>query len=95
MKEFLLSAVVSAVLILNLDTSLAVNSNAGKQKPAELDRIIRVTMKYFEALKKNGGNPKFTVYPEVGHDSWTQAYNTPELYEWLLQQKRATNAKGR
>ena len=42
-----------------------------------------------EALKKNGGNVKFTVYPEAGHDSWTEAYNTPELYEWLLQQKRS------
>ena len=41
-----------------------------------------------DALKKAGGNPKFTIYPEAGHDSWTQAYNTPELYEWLLQQKR-------
>jgi hypothetical protein len=33
-------------------------------------------------------NPKFTVYPEAGHDSWTEAYNDPQLYEWLLQQKR-------
>ena len=41
-----------------------------------------------EALKKNGGDPKFTIYPEAGHNSWTAAYNTPELYEWLLQQKR-------
>jgi predicted peptidase len=43
-----------------------------------------------EALKKNGGHPKLTIYPEAGHDSWTQAYNSPELYEWLLQQKRTT-----
>ena len=42
-----------------------------------------------EAMKKNGGKPKLTIYPEAGHDSWTQAYDTPELYEWLLQQKRA------
>ena len=41
-----------------------------------------------EALKKDGGDPKFTIYPEAGHDCWTQAYNTPELYEWLLKQKR-------
>jgi predicted peptidase len=41
-----------------------------------------------DALKKNGGGPKFTIYPEAQHDSWTQAYNMPELYEWLLQQKR-------
>ena len=40
------------------------------------------------ALKKGGGNVKFTIYPEAGHDSWTEAYNTPGLYEWLLQQKR-------
>jgi predicted peptidase len=41
-----------------------------------------------EALKKAGVTPKFTVYPDAGHDSWTEAYNNPELYEWLLQQKR-------
>lgn len=44
--------------------------------------------KMVEALKKAGGNVKFTVYPEAGHDSWTEAYNDPELYKWLLQQKR-------
>ncbi len=41
-----------------------------------------------DALKKNGGNPKFTVYPDAGHDSWTETYNNPEFYQWLLEQKR-------
>jgi predicted peptidase len=41
-----------------------------------------------EALKRNGGNVKFTVYPEAAHDSWTASYASPELYEWLFQQKR-------
>jgi len=41
------------------------------------------------ALKKANGNVKFTVYPEAGHDCWTEAYENPELYDWLLQQKRA------
>ena len=49
---------------------------------------VENSKKMVEALKKNGGDPKFTIYSEAGHDSWTQAYNTPELYEWLLQQKR-------
>ena len=40
-----------------------------------------------DALKKNGA-PKFTIYPEAGHDAWTRDYATPHLYEWLLQQKR-------
>jgi dipeptidyl aminopeptidase/acylaminoacyl peptidase len=40
------------------------------------------------ALKKHGGNPRLTVYPEAGHDAWTETYDNPALYEWLLQQKR-------
>jgi predicted peptidase len=46
-----------------------------------------------EALKRAGGNVKFTVYPEADHDSWTQAYDTPELYEWLLEQKRQSKSE--
>ncbi len=49
---------------------------------------LEMSQKMVESLKKNGGDPKFTVYPEAKHDSWTEAYNTPELYTWLLQQKR-------
>ena len=41
-----------------------------------------------DALEKHGGNVKLTVYPEAGHDSWTESYDNPELYEWMLQQKR-------
>jgi predicted peptidase len=40
------------------------------------------------ALKAAGGDVKFTVYPEAGHDSWTQAYNDPELYKWFLSHRR-------
>ena len=42
-----------------------------------------------EALKKAGGDVKFTIYPEAGHDSWTETYNNPELYQWFLEHKRA------
>jgi predicted peptidase len=42
-----------------------------------------------DALKKAGAEPKFTIYPEVAHDSWTETYNNPEVYEWLLAQRRA------
>lgn len=41
------------------------------------------------ALERCGGKVKFTVYPEAGHDSWTETYLQPELYEWLLQQRRS------
>jgi predicted peptidase len=43
-------------------------------------------------LLKNGGvtDVKLTVYPEAGHDSWTKAYNNPELYDWLLRHSRSS-----
>ena len=41
-----------------------------------------------DALKKAGGNVKFTVYPDAGHDSWTAAYNNPELFDWFLKHRR-------
>jgi predicted peptidase len=40
------------------------------------------------ALKKAGNQVKFTVYPEAEHDSWTETYNNPLLYEWLLSHKK-------
>ena len=40
-------------------------------------------------LKKTGGREvKLTVYPDAQHDSWTQTYDDPELYKWLLQHAR-------
>jgi len=44
-----------------------------------------------EAVKKAGGDVKFTVYPEAKHDSWTQTYDNPELYEWFLQHRRGSS----
>ena len=41
------------------------------------------------ALKKAGVTDlQFTIYPEAKHDSWTETYNNPELYTWLLQHQR-------
>ena len=31
---------------------------------------------------------KFTVYPEANHDSWTETYNNPKLFSWILSQKK-------
>ena len=41
-----------------------------------------------DAIKAAGGNPRFTVYPQAGHDSWTETYANDEIYSWLLQQRR-------
>jgi len=55
---------------------------------------IQQSQKMVDALKKLGSSVKFTIFPEAKHDSWTQAYAMPELYEWLLQQKRGSVQKG-
>jgi predicted peptidase len=41
-----------------------------------------------DALKKAGGEPKYTEYPGVGHNSWDKAYADPEMFAWLFAQKR-------
>ncbi len=46
-----------------------------------------------DAITRHGGTPKLTVYPDAGHDSWTETYNNPEFYEWLLAQKRKPQEK--
>jgi len=49
---------------------------------------LRDSQVMVDALKQLGGNVKFTVYPEADHDSWTETYNNPAFYEWLLAQCR-------
>lgn len=49
---------------------------------------IKNSKEVYNALKKLKGNVKFTVYPDLGHDSWTKTYDNPDLYKWLLKQKR-------
>jgi len=45
--------------------------------------------KMVEAFKKIGNKEvELTVYPEAGHDSWTETYDNPKLYEWFLAHER-------
>jgi predicted peptidase len=47
-----------------------------------------------KALKAAGApEVRFTLYPEAGHDSWTETYDNPEVYQWLLQHSRAQRKK--
>lgn len=50
---------------------------------------IEESERMVKALKKFGCDVKFTVYPGVGHDCWTQTYNNPQLYEWFLEHERS------
>jgi predicted peptidase len=39
-------------------------------------------------LEEMGYDVRFIKYEGVGHNSWVQAYNTEELYNWFMEQKR-------
>lgn len=39
-------------------------------------------------LQRWGAPVRFTPYANAGHDVWTETYALPELYSWLLQQRR-------
>jgi predicted peptidase len=40
------------------------------------------------AIQKAGGNPKLTLYPKTGHDSWTQAFNEQDLLPWVFSHRK-------
>lgn len=47
-----------------------------------------------QAIKAAGGRKvRMTIYPEAGHDSWTETYENPELYKWLLKHRRPAKKK--
>ncbi|GAA5077922.1 prolyl oligopeptidase family serine peptidase [Lysobacter panacisoli] len=41
-----------------------------------------------EALRRVGGNVRYTEFAEAGHNAWDSAYATPELWVWAFLQKR-------
>ena len=55
------------------------------------DRTVPVTYsrEMVQALREAGGKPKYTEYPNVGHNSWTKAYSDDELWVWVFEQRRA------
>jgi predicted peptidase len=55
------------------------------------DPVVKLeeSEKMVNALKRIGSeNVEFTVYPEATHDSWTETYNNPKLYDWFLSHSR-------
>ena len=48
----------------------------------ESERMVKLLKKY------EVREVKFTIYPEAQHDSWTETYANPELFEWFLQHSR-------
>jgi predicted peptidase len=55
------------------------------------DSVVSVqeSERMVSALRRVGcQDVQLTVYPEANHDSWTQTYENPQLYDWLLAHQR-------
>jgi predicted peptidase len=52
------------------------------------DTVVTLTesQRMVDTYQMIGNSARLTVYPEAGHDSWTDTYGNPALYEWLRQQ---------
>ena len=49
---------------------------------------ISESEKMVSAVRKYNPAVRFTIYPETGHNSWEQAYDTDSLYSWMLSKTR-------
>ncbi len=56
----------------------------------EKDDVIPISEaeKVINMLTVCGGNPLFTIYSDLYHDSWTRTYNNSAIYDWLLTKKK-------
>ena len=54
------------------------------------DKVVRpeLSRQMVEALKKAGGEPRYTELEYVGHNSWDSTYATEDLYAWLFRQSK-------
>ena len=50
---------------------------------------LRESQVMVEALKQHGADVRFTIYPTAMHDSWTETYNNPALFDWFLSHQKA------
>ncbi len=49
---------------------------------------VNLSRNMVAALKDAGGNPKYTEYADVGHNSWNNAYSEPDFLPWLCAQRK-------
>lgn len=56
-----------------------------------LDKVIvpEFSINMINAIKEAGGTQaKLTIYEDVAHESWWRTFKEPDLFPWMLQQRR-------
>jgi predicted esterase len=46
------------------------------------------TNNWMAALETKGGDPRYTVYPSLGHGVWNTAYREPDFFSWILSKNK-------
>lgn len=56
----------------------------------DADKVVMVSRSrnMISALKKAGGNPKYTEYKGVAHNCWSGTYSDPAMIEWMFSQNK-------
>jgi len=56
----------------------------------QMDNVVSVeeSKKMVDSVNNIGGNAQLTIYPENGHDAWSNTYNNEAIYKWLLTNKK-------
>ena len=66
----------------------------GRDKPAAIwlfhnafdERVpTRVSRRLARTLEASGSEVRLTIFPQAGHDAWSDAYARADLYAWLLE----------
>ncbi|MBL7186216.1 MAG: hypothetical protein ISS70_07800 [Phycisphaerae bacterium] len=42
---------------------------------------LKESKEMVDAFKACGGDARLTIYPDAGHNAWTQTYNNKELHD--------------
>lgn len=58
------------------------------------DDVVKVeeSIKMVDAVNENDGSAKLTIYPENGHNAWSDTYSNYDVFKWLFNNKN-TNTK--
>ncbi|MBQ8637016.1 MAG: prolyl oligopeptidase family serine peptidase [Clostridia bacterium] len=61
----------------------------------EKDTVVHKeeSIKMVDAVNRCGGSAKLTIYPENEHDAWSDTYNNPEVFRWLLSNVNKNSVK--
>lgn len=59
-----------------------------------MDDVVPVTdsIRRVSWARRSGLKVKSSIYPDAGHDSWSETYSNPEVYRWLLKHRRAAGS---